>query len=185
MSHLKHGAIAVSIALVVAGCSTPGSQGFWNATSIDALEANQPTSATELVDRSEVVVRGTVTDVEEGPIDNPAYAGDSFPIVALEITIAEVIEGTVPGDTINVIMPREPTVSVESMKSMMPSEEVLVFVVHSGVEDYYATFSNLSVVTTVNDKVETVLDPVVTAVVTGDSETWDEVVDVVKDAAKS
>lgn len=183
MSHVKHVAIVVCVALVAAGCSSPGSEEFWCATSIDALEADQPTSAAQLVDRSEVVVRGTITDVEEGPIDHPAYAGDDFPIVALEITISEVVGGSFPGDTIKVIMPREPTVSVESMKSMMPSEEVLVFVVHSGVEDYYATFSDLSVVTTINDKMETVLDPSATEVVTGDSDTFDEVVDGVEDAA--
>ncbi|MCB2411691.1 hypothetical protein LGT39_02365 [Demequina sp. TTPB684] len=185
MSRVKHGAIAVSIALLLAACSSPGSPDFWGATSIDGLEANQPTSVAELVDRSEVVVRGVVTDIEEGPIDNPAYAGDDFPIVALEITIAEVVEGSFPGDTIKVIMPREPTVSVASMKSTMPSEEVLVFVVHSGVEDYYATFSDLSVVTTINDNVQAVLDPVATEVVTRGTGTWEDVVDLVKDAARN
>jgi len=185
MSHIKQGAIAVCVALVATGCSSSGSQGFWDAASIDALEADQPTSAAELVDRAEVVVRGTVTGVEEGPIDDPAFAGDDFPIVALEITVEEVISGSFTGDTIKVIMPREATVSVESMMSMMPREEIVVFVVDAGVEDYYATFSDLSVVTTINDKVETALDPDATEVVTGDVDTWDDVVDIVEDAANS
>ena len=183
MSHIKQVAITVCVALVAAGCSSSGSPGFWDAASIDALEADQPTSAAELVDRAEVVVRGTVTGVEKGPIDDPAFAGDDFPIVALEIKVAEVISGNFRGDTIKVIMPRQPTVSVKSMKSMMPSEEIIVFVVDSGVEDYYATFSDLSVVTIINDTVETALDPDATEVVTGDADTWDEVVNVVEEAA--
>jgi len=182
MNHVIRGAIALSAVFMVASCSSTGSQGFWSAASIDALEADQPTSAAELADRSEVVVRGTITNVEEGPIDNPAYAGDDFPIVAVEITITQIVDGSYDGDTIKVIMPRQPTVSVESMKSMMPDEEVLAFVVDSGVEDYYATFSDLSMITTINNTVETALDPESTEIVAQDADTLDEVVDVVEEA---
>lgn len=185
MASRKQCAIVVSIALLVAACASPGSRNFWDAAAIDALEADQPTSAAELADRAEVVVRGTITDVEAGPIDDPAFAGSDFPIVAIEITIAEVISGVFTGDTIKVIMPREATVSVESMRSVMPSEEIVVFAVDSGVRDYYATFSDLSVVTTVNDEVETALDPDATEIVTGGEESWDEVVEIVEEAASN
>lgn len=171
------------VVTVLSGCSSANATGFWTAVSLDGLEADQPTSAAELADRADVVVRGTVTSVEPGPIDNPAYDDEQFPIVAVNIAIDDVIDGAFDGTTIRVIMPRQPTVSVESLAKRMPTNELVIFAVKTGVDDYYATFSDLSIVTTVGTQVRTALDPDSTHIVTGDAQSWAEAVDVIEEAA--
>ena len=60
-----------------------------------------------------------------------------------------------------------------------------MFVTDSGIEGYLATFSDLSIVTTVNGKVQTPLDPAASSVVIGKSRDLRSVADNIAVIAES
>ena len=180
--------VGVLLVVTLGGCSgTTADTGteFWDAMSLEALEADQPASVDVLVSRSEIVVRGSIVGVEEGPINDPLYKDQNLPIAALVVRVDEVLAGEWQEKTVKVIVPRQPLVSVAEMRKSLSPEQVVMFVTDSGIEGYLATFSDLSIVTTVNGKVQTPLDPAASSVVIGKSRDLRSVADNIAVIAES
>jgi hypothetical protein len=151
----------VMAAGIVGGCAADqaAKTDFWPALSAQALEKDQPQSLDELIDKSDSVVRGVITGGVAGP-GKEAGCGPDTPIAVLLVAVQETVEGSVPGNELQVIVARDPLVSIEELAAQVPTDPIVLFIEPAGVDDYWVTSSQLGIVAqTDGGQLETVLVP--------------------------
>jgi hypothetical protein len=154
-------ALAV-LTCAVAACAGAGSPGFWEALQIQTQEVDRPESLAELIEKSAAVIAGEIVGVVVGPADE---YGPDMPIAVLQIQVAEVLDGTVDGDLVEVIVARDPLVTVEDLAEHVPTGTVVLFV-QPAEGQYWVTSSQLGIVAEAEDgTMETVLQPELSEVV--------------------
>jgi hypothetical protein len=152
--------------LALAACSTPepvAGADFWRGVGVSGgEEVDPPADVDELTARAPLIVRGSVVAVEEVPSDVSGLP-EELPVVALAVAVDDVLKGSLDGDELKVVRPREPAVPVDALAEAIPEGDVLFFVEPAGYGGFHATVSDLGLVMESEGEVETVLEPELSA----------------------
>lgn len=175
------------LATLASGCSTSSSTQAWDAlnpnsatSGIAATGEPEPASLESLVEASDVVLSGTVTEVNAGPVDDPMVDPEFAPLAALVIAVDYSSDPRLEGTEVKVISARDPGTSVETLDEDLAGETAMLFVRVSALEGYYDRFSSPSIVVETSDGVGVAGDPGAGSVVPSGTDSLAELEDEVR-----
>ena len=140
-----------------AGTNTPvDSSEFWAGFQVSAQEVNPASSLSDLADRAEIIVTGTVLGLEAGPSTEP-HEGPTLSTVALIIHIDEVLKGTFTDNEIKIVLAPAGQVNLDT-PTKPSNNQIMAFLVPAQ-PGYFASVSLAGLVEDTPHGLVTVIDP--------------------------